>query len=308
MRRRGVSLSAESASGESRGATQGVHVTTQDNNYNQQFSLNFGNTHGGRSVSAGAGEAGNRSARRQARCAGYRRQRAFEELRKRVETFDKTSKAALRKARPTNKELRRFVNHDFAAADKAGLTARFQERALELSAAELKQVEIMKAIDREWAKKGHGWVPLKKPDGVTRLILENWNSIKYWSEAKSQVNMNVIEATRKRYNADILAGVEHQVNFSMADDDRQFHDIFGFGEERKSVEAHNRHNREHRSAYGGTGLMIFGRLSNYVKKAGDRDPTGLGRWCSLVIKSGEKLVRIVVAYRPNRDNSRRRRG
>jgi len=43
-------------------------------------------------------------------------------------------------------------------------------------------------------------------------------------------------------------------------------------------------------------MMIFGRLSNYVKSAPDRDPTGLGRWCSLAIKSGEKIVRIIIAY------------
>ena len=154
------------------------------------------------------------------------------------------------------------MDQEFGSTTKAGLEARFREHALELSAAELKQIEIMKSIDREGAHKGHGWVPVKKPDGTTRLILENWNSIKYWSEAKTQVDINVIEATRKRYDADILAGVEHQVNFSKADEDRQFHDIFGFGKERKSVEAHDRHNNEHRSTYGGTGLMVFGRLSN----------------------------------------------
>ena len=306
MRRRGASLSAGSASRESREDAFGVNVTTQQNNYNQQFNLSFGNTHSGTSTASETGIAGNRLARRQARCAGDRRRRAFEEMRRRVEGFDKTAKATLQKARPTNEELRRFVDQEFRPTTKASMQVRLQERALELSAAELRQVEIMKSLDRESANKGHGWVPLKKPDGTTRLILENWNSIKYWSEAKSQVDINVIEATRKRYDADVLAGVEHQVNFSKAPEDRQFHDTFGFGEERKSVESHNRHNAEHRSAYGGTGLMVFGRLSNYVKKAGDRDPTGLGRWCSLVVKSGEKLVRFVVVYRPNKESSSRR--
>ena len=108
-------------------------------------------------------------------------------------------------------------------------------------------------------------------------MFENWNSIKYWSERKSKVSINVIEATRKRYNAYILAGVEHQVNFSKAEEDAQFNDTFGFGEERKSVEAHNTNNGDHRSAYGGTAIMVFGRLSNHITNQHDRDPTGLGR-------------------------------
>ena len=91
----------------------------------------------------------------------------------------------MKKARPTNEELRRFVDQEFGSTTKAGIEARFREHALELSAAELKQVEIMKFIDREGANKGHGWVPVKKPDGTTHLVLENWNSIKYWSEAKT---------------------------------------------------------------------------------------------------------------------------
>ena len=139
-------------------------------------------------------------------------------------------------------------------------------------------MEIMRTIDREESQQGHGWVPEEKPDGITRLVFENWNSIKYWSERKSKVSINVIEATRKRYNADILVGVEHQVNFSKAEEDAQFNDTFGFGKELKSVEVHNVHNGDHRSAYGGTAIIAFGRLFNHVANQHDRDPTGLGRW------------------------------
>ena len=301
MRRHGASPPAESASRGSRGDTHGGF------NSQQHQSFSFGNTcgPGGRQSES---DRPSRQARRQARCAADRRRRAFEELRGRVRGFSRSAKKSLRKSKPTNEDLRRFVDQAYTSTSNSQLQQRLQERALQMNAAEIKQAEIMKALDRDWAKKGHGWVPLEKPDGTTRLILENWNSIKYWSERQTRVDVNVIEATRKRYNADMLLGVEHQVNFSKAPQDAQFHDLFGLGEDRKSAEAHNRHNRDHRSAYGGTAMMIFGRLSNYAKSAPDRDETGLGRWCSLVIKSQSKVVRVVVAYRPNKDGRGRRTG
>ena len=302
MRRFGGSLSAESAGRERIGEdTPGENV--RNNNSSTYMS---GNSHGGNIVPL---DNNNRLARRQARCAQHRQRSQIDALRTRVRNFSVTSKATLSKARPTNAELRTFIEQEFSPVTKSSLRQKFCERAHEISAAEMKQLEIMRSIDKEDASKGHGWVPLDKPDGTTRLIFENWNSIKYWSERKTKVDINVIEATRKRYNADILAGVEHQTNFSKAEDDAQFHDIFGFGEDRKSVEAHNIHNGDHRSAYGGTAIMVFGRLSNYATNHHDRDPTGLGRWCSKLIKSGSKSVRIVSAYRPNKGRwSGRRQG
>ena len=93
--------------------------------------------------------------------------------------LDKSSKAMLAKSRPTNEDLRRFVEQEFETKDKTALAARFQERAFELLAAEAKQMEIMRTIDREESQQGHGWVPEEKPDGITRLVFENWNSIEY---------------------------------------------------------------------------------------------------------------------------------
>ena len=308
MSRFGDSLSAESAGRERNGEdTQGENIRN-NNNRRSGFTSTVasGNGHGGNVVTP---DNRSRLARRQARCAQNRQRSSIDALRKRVQRFSNTSKATLAKAKPTNADLRNFIEQEFEPVTRSSLQRKFRERANAISAAEMKQIEIMKSIDKENATKGHGWVPMDKPDGTTRLIFENWNSIKYWSERKTKVDINVIEATRKRYNADILAGVEHQTNFSKADEDAQFHDIFGFGEDRKSVEAHNCHNGDHRSAYGGTAIMVFGRLSHYATNQHDRDPTGLGRWCSKLIKSGSKSVRIVTAYRPNKGRwSGRRQG
>ena len=42
-------------------------------------------------------------------------------------------------------------------------------------------------------------------------MFENWNSMKFWTE-KNRDRIRLIDNTRKRLDADILAGVEPQVN------------------------------------------------------------------------------------------------
>ena len=312
MCRGGGTLPAGSASGECRGqVTQGDSMYGGINSRENNQSYQLGNTHGGMGV-RGRQSTGGRLARRQRRCAQHRARQEFEELRRRSRRFARASQAKLAQDKPTNEELRQYVDcASLSAKRKASLAAAFQSRAMELTAAERKQVAIMQTLDREWARKGHGFIPLEKPDGRSRLIFENWNSLKYWSEEKNgSHSIATVDATRKRYNADVVMGCEHQVNFSMAPEHRQFHDLFGFGEEKVTHEAHNVHNREHRSAYGGTGIAVFGRLSNYASKPKPRpghpgpppskDPTGLGRWCSILLNNQNQRTRLVVAYRPNR--------
>ena len=89
-----------------------------------------------------------------------------------------------------NQKLRRFIEHEFEPVTRSSLERKFRERASEITAAEMKQIEITKAIGREEIKKGHGWVPIDKPDGTTRLIFEHSNSIKYWSEKSTKVDIS----------------------------------------------------------------------------------------------------------------------
>ena len=51
---------------------------------------------------------------------------------------------------------------------------------------------------------GYGYyVPDKKPDGIFRIIWENWNSIKLFT-GKNHDIISKINEDRKRYNADIM--------------------------------------------------------------------------------------------------------
>ena len=58
--------------------------------------------------------------------------------------------------------------------------------------------------------------------------------------------------------------------------------------------------------------MAFGTFSQHISPSDGgtdcKDPTGLGRWCSLVSKCGAKKTRFVVAYRPCVPSALRRRG
>ena len=112
------------------------------------------------------------------------------------------------------------------------------------------------------------------------MSFENWNSLKFWTE-KNRDRVHTIDDTRKRFRIDVMMGAETQVDWTVADDGDQFHDIFGFGEHRRSVASHNYNKSISRAQPGGTAAMAFGTFSQYVERREENDDrvdnTGLGR-------------------------------
>ena len=147
---------------------------------------------------------------------------------------------------------------------------------------------------KDWMDGDHGYVPDKKPDGIVRIIMENWNSIKLFTE-KNQERILEINGTRTRYNADIMIGCEPQVDWSMADSEHQFYKLLGFWEPEKGKTAYNSNEHIQRCQQGGTSAMAFGRLSSYVTETGV-DLRNLGRWTYLKIANAYKIVWVVMAY------------
>ena len=137
---------------------------------------------------------------------------------------------------------------------------------------------------------------------------ENWNSIKLFTEEKND-RINHIEGLRKKYDVDILAGCETQTNWNIADDDKQFENLFGFGEDSKSRAARSSTEPDvkDRCQPGGTAIISFGQTSHYVTSS-SADETGLGRWVYQTIKNYNKTVHIVSVYRPCKPVDIRRRG
>ena len=88
-----------------------------------------------------------------------------------------------------------------------------------------------------------------------------------------------VEHLRKRYQADIILGCEHQCDFRYADNDSQFKNLFAMGEEKRACVGHNTTVTKEDSVQdqkGGTALMTFGRMTAHVIDA-KVDYTGMGR-------------------------------
>ena len=144
---------------------------------------------------------------------------------------------------------------------------KFWRKAVQISAMQHRQERTIEAMMKNWMKGGYRYVPDKKSDGIVRIIMENWNSIKLFTE-KNQERISKINETRKRYNADIMVGCEPQVDWSMADSEHQFYKLFGSGEPKKEKAAYNSNEHIQRCQQGGTAAMAFGQLSNYVTEMG----------------------------------------
>ena len=112
-----------------------------------------------------------------------------------------------------------------------------------------------------------------------------------------------VEDTRKRLQADVQAGCEVQVDWSLlGHGNPQYHDLFATLEDVKSAVAWNEQEQSAPSQVGGVAMMVTGLVSNYAKPSSEdedngRDPTDLGRWCSLLVEGSCGPVRLVTNYR-----------
>ena len=155
---------------------------------------------------------------------------------------------------------------------------------------------------KQWKRGGHGFIEDRKPDNVVRFILESYNNLQYFMDKKKHTKIHTIDHTRKRLQGDLQAGVEPGTDWIIArqQEGDSFHDLFGMGEDKKSVCAHNSTEQAAKSQYGGTCMMAFGVFSSHVEKPSldpDKgvDRRGLGSYCSLVTTGKTaKPVRIVT--------------
>ena len=308
MKRSSVSSSVESANRSSNGeVTNNINAdqggsATGGNTINKNKS---NNTTKHRATTNKIFSGGNtRLRRRQKRSGMYRKQQAVKALQKKVVNYDLGAAELATSLMPTNEEITRAVDKEYNASKKGALADKFRSSASKIAAAQKKASKIIEAMLKDWDKGGHGFVPHIKPDGIIRIIWENWNSLKYFTE-KDHNRIRTIEEIRKHWNADLVGGCELMVDWSQADDD--FFDLFGMGEERRGAAAYNKKESNERAQPGGTSLMAFGQISPYVTKV-TPDSTGLGRWVTLTLSSGSKVVNVVMAYRPCFPSSIRRRG
>jgi len=162
-------------------------------------------------------------------------------------------------------------------------------------AARTDEERIVKDIDSEWKKRGHGYVPKSKPDDVLMLTMENANSLslflpEQWKTRKLQ-NLN------NKYEADTTLLNETGTEWNMVPDGKKLSDIFEPGKAKRVAGGFNRHDTFSRSQYGGTAAIAVSRLSGYVIES-KTDSSGLGRWSWMLVGSGEHRTRIILMYQP----------
>ena len=94
---------------------------------------------------------------------------------------------------------------------------------------------------RQWKRGGHGFIEDTKPNDMVRLILESYNNLQYFTDKKRHTRIHTIDHTRKRLQGDLIAGVEPGTDWTIAKrlGGDTYHNLFGMGEDRKSVCSHN---------------------------------------------------------------------
>ena len=165
----------------------------------------------------------------------------------------------------------------------------------------------MDRLIADWSKGGYGSIDLKKPEGVIRFIWENFNSLCILTDDRNLSKIRRLDAFRKRYKVDFVAGCETQTNWFEVPDGHGFSELVGLGEDKRCITAHNVHDKT-RCQPGGTLAAVYGRATAFGTVETGKDETGLGRFVWIVFRTEGLTRRIVSAYRPRKPSSIKRRG
>ena len=122
----------------------------------------------------------------------------------------------------------------------------------------------------------HGARPMRKAEGIIRLIYENANGINNRLSDNEKV-----EKAKRLHNdleVDIAAYNEHRLNMRHKDNVNGFNQLFRGGEvEVQLVVAHNIHENIGRVQEGGTCVLAFGTITKKIEAdQSAKDMTGLG--------------------------------
>jgi hypothetical protein len=235
-----------------------------------------------------------------------------------VERFRNSAAKDRLKSVPTHEDLMKVVRKENRFTKETDKQVEVETRRKQLMEFQRKQAVTDTTGFKDWKRGGYGFIEDKKPDDTMRLCLENYNNLQYFTDTKERSKINMIDHTRQRLRADATAGTETGVDWIIAKGQGgdAYHDLFGLGEDKKSVCAHNETEHIAKSQYGGTCMTAFGVFSSHIKSPSldpnkGKDKRGLGSYCSLVT-TGEhaKPVRIVTYYRPSEESRHRnpRRG
>ena len=210
--------------------------------------------------------------------------------------FDQGAQSFFSRNRPTNKELITMATRKSRRDRQNRKDWAIQVTAHQLAEAEglaLCQVTITNKDVQATSTYGH--TPREKPAHAIQIVMENFNSLCVTS---GNAKITALNNMCRKYRVDILCGCETQINWRQVPQSRKFHNLFGAGTETRSVVAHNINERMQPNQFGGCAMMAISTIAPEVIDTGV-NVTGLGRWCWMLLGSGRKKTRIVMAYQPS---------
>jgi len=179
----------------------------------------------------------------------------------------------MKTVRPTKGDLSDYVLKEFEKNNNNEISTNDQlyDKAADIYEAERLHETHVATVLAESAKDSYGLPPGPKTDNTVRVIFESYNSLMLFGPPHKRDKMKKIKA---KYEPDVMCGTEIGANLRMLPNDAKFNDIMA-ASVRQTVAASNENENYERSIPGGVGMMVLGRLSNFVTKK-DKDPSGLG--------------------------------
>jgi hypothetical protein len=150
----------------------------------------------------------------------------------------------------------------------------------------------------------HGVATASKGEGIIHLIYKNMNGI-----SNKMSNNDKLEKAKEIHDeleVDIAAYNEHRLNLRHRLNVNGFNQMFKGGEVAiQSVTAHNTHENIGCVQEGGTSLLAFGTVTEYLDHHQlGKDKTGLGRWSIMTFKGDNRVQkRVVCGYNPCYDRN-----
>lgn len=144
----------------------------------------------------------------------------------------------MKKLAPTTEELQAQVSKDWSKLKRNSKKHKIKTSAKEYVKETQREEKRVEELMRDWSRGGHDHFTLKKEDGTFRVLWENFNSLSILTDERNLAVVRALDARRKRYKADMIAGCETQTNWFKVPEHLRFDRLVGMGEDRDFVLPH----------------------------------------------------------------------
>ena len=122
-------------------------------------------------------------------------------------------------------------------------------------------LRVKHQLDAFWQNGNYGTAPKAKPANSIRIAVENFNSLGILTGMRK---VNTINNLIRDFNVDVIAGSETQADWRYVSEGKQFSNLFGKGQEVRSVVAFNTTEDIGRDQMVGTAIAVVGCITSMV--------------------------------------------